>query len=136
MAYVRMKFKDPAAVLADYTWEVMHTEEESNERRRNVERTAPTSGVGFVRQQGQASPRVLRYTGVILTAAQKTAFDAYYDACETRTIRLLDFDNTEYEVLITSFDPKRERTLRNPRDSSIPLHFWRYTIELEVIGTV
>lgn len=134
MAYVRVRFQDPAAVLADYIWQVNYSDEEANERRRNIERTSPTSGVGFVRQQGEDSPETFRFAGTILHQAQFVAMNNYYDACRTRTIKFRDFTDVTYDVLITSFSTKRRRTAKNPRDPSIPLHFWEYTIEMEVLG--
>lgn len=133
MSYVRATFKDPKGDLDDYTWQVMWTEEEGRDRRRNIERTALTAGVGFVRQQGEDSPETFKLTGTILHAAQKTAMDNYYAASRTRTIRFLDFENNEYEVLFTAWNAGRKRTLHNPRDPSIPLHYWTYTAELEVV---
>lgn len=133
MAYVRARFRDPAAVLADYTWEVMWNEEEGSGRARNVERTAVTSGVGFVRQQGEDSPELFRFSGTILKQNQYDKMLAYYEASRLRTIKFLDFTNVEHEVLITKFDTRRRRTLKNPRDSSINLHFWEYTIEMEKV---
>lgn len=134
MGYVRERFRDPAAILPDYVFQVNHSDEEADEKRRNLERSSPTSGVGFVRQQGEDSPEVLRYSGTILHQAQKDAFDDYYDACRTRTIKFRDFTDNERDVLITAFSATRQRTAQNPRDPSIRLHFWKYTIELEVIG--
>ena len=134
MAYFRTRFRDGAAVLATYEWQIMHDEEQGSDLRRNVERTAVTSGVGFVRQQGEDSPQLLRFNGTILHSAQLAAMRDYYDACRTRTIFFRDIDGTEYEVLITSFNPQRRRTIKNPRDSAINLHFWDYEIEMEIVA--
>lgn len=134
MAYVRERFRDAAGLLATYEFQVNHSEEEGQDRRRSIERTAVTSGVGYVRQQGTDSPTTLKYTGTILHQNQYNLMAAYYEACRTRTIFFRDFTNTEYEVLITAWDPVRKRTLKNPRDSTINLHFWTYSIEMEVVG--
>lgn len=135
MSYVRARFRDPAAILADYTWQVMWSEEEGRDFRRNLERTAVTSGVGFVRQQGEDSPQTFKLSGTILHKNQYDRMKAYYEACRTRTILFRDFEDTEYEVIFTSFNPQRKRTLRNPKDAAnIPLHYWSYQAELEVIG--
>lgn len=133
MAYVRAKFHDAASILGDYEWQIMWDEEEGRERIRNLERTAVTSGVGFVRQQGEDSPELFRFSGTALHQNQIDKMNDYYDACETRTIFFTDFDDTTHEVLITKFNPKRVRTLKNPRDSSIPLHYWTYEIEMEKV---
>lgn len=134
MSYVRARFRDPAAILSDYVWQVMWDEEEGEELTRNLERTAVTGGVGVVRQQGEPTPGLFRFSGTILHKAQYDAFKAYFAACETRTVFFRDFDDTEYEVFITKFNPKRRRTLKNPRDASIALHFWEFEIEMEKVG--
>jgi hypothetical protein len=132
--YVRQQFRDPLAVLAPYVFEVNHSEEEAAERKRNIERTAPSAGVGFVRQQGEDSPQLFRFTGTILTQSQKDAMDAYYEASQSRTIFFRDFTDVEYEVLFTDWNPTRKRAARNTRDPVNFLHYWTYSMELEVIG--
>jgi len=134
MAYVRERFRDAAGVLADYEFQVNHSEEEGFDFRRNLERTTTTSGVGFVRQQGDDSPALLRFTGTILHQNQYNQMAAYYIASQTRTIFFRDFTGTEYEVMITAWNPVRKRTLKNPRDQSINLHYFSYTLEMEVIA--
>lgn len=136
MAYVRNRFRDPAAVLATYSWTINHNEEDGADFRRNIERTATTDGVNFVRQQSNAGPRTFRFKGTLLTQEQYNAMKSYYDLCETQTIYFRDFQDDEYEVVITLFNPVRKRTSKNPRDASISLHYWTYDIELEVIGEV
>lgn len=134
MSYVRAQFQDPApGGLGVYTWTVMWTEEEGRDQRRALERTAITSGVGFVRQQGEDTPMTFKFTGTILNASQKAAFDSYYEVSRARTIFFLDFENVRHEVMFTAWNPQRKRTLHNPRDASIPLHYWTYSLELEVI---
>lgn len=134
MAYVRAKFHDAAAILADYELQIMWDEEEGQERTRNVERTAVTAGVGVVRQQGEDTPRLFRFSGTALHQNQVDKIDAYYGACATRTVFFTDFDGTVHEVLITKWNPKRVRTLKNPRDSSIPLHYYQWELEMEKIA--
>lgn len=130
---MRERFRDSAGVLADYEFEINHAEEDAEERSINVERTAPTSGMGFVRQQGEPSPRVLRYQGSILTTAQYEAMGAYVAACKTRTIFFRDVDGTEYEVLVTNFAPQRKRVAWNSREPNL-LWKWDYRLEMEVIS--
>jgi hypothetical protein len=134
MAYVRDKFIDPTGTYPPYVWQVNHAEEEDTQRQRSIERTAVTSGVGFVRQQGEDSPLIFRWTGTILHLNQIQQMLLYYSLCSTQTIHLRDFEGHKYEVLITSFNYKRRRTVRNPRDTSIPLHFYEYTIEIEALN--
>jgi len=133
VSYTRAKFHDAASLLADYTWQIMWDEEEGSDFTRNIERTAVTSSVGFVRQQGEDSPQLFRFSGKFLHANQYTQMKAYFDACRTRTIFFTDFDGDTHEVLITKFNPKRRRTIHNPRDSSINLHFYEYQIEMEKV---
>jgi hypothetical protein len=134
MAYVRAQFRDAAAILPPYQMQIMWNEEEGLDLRRNYERTTVTSGVGFVRQQGEDSPSLLRFRGTILHSTQMFWMTAYYQASRDRTIFFRDFGGSEYEVLFTAFNPQRVRTLHNPRDSTIPLHYWTYDMELEVVG--
>jgi hypothetical protein len=133
MSYVRDKFIDPAGMLGTYSWQVNHSTEEANDRRRNIERSSPTAGVGFVRQQGEDSPNLLRYSGTILHQNQYDVFASYYDACRTRTIYFRDFTGAKSEVIVTDWSVQRVPTAHNPRDPSIPLHYYKYTIEMEVI---
>lgn len=136
MTYVRNRFSDPAAVVSAYDWEINHNEEDGADKRRNLERTTTTDGVGFVRQQGAASPQTLRYKGTILKRNQLDKFNTYYNLCDTQTIYFRDFENQTFEVLITAFNPIRKRTSLNPRDPTIPFHYWTYDIEMEVIRQV
>lgn len=133
MAYGRNVFRAPSGALAPYAWQVNHSDEEEVGRRRNIETTAPTSNVGLVMQQGSDGPMILRFTGTILHASQFAAMRAYFNLSRTETIIFTDFAGDSYEVVITAFNPTRKRTLRNPRDVSIHLHYWTYTIELTVV---
>jgi hypothetical protein len=132
----REQFRDGAGLMGSipnpYLFTVNHREEEAAEQVRNITRQAVTTGPKFVLQQGEPSPRVLRYAGTILTSAQLTAMQAYYDACSTRTIFFRDVSGIEYEVLITRFAPQRKATLRNPREPTI-LWYWTYQLDMEVI---
>lgn len=130
----REQLRDGASVLATYQLAVNHLEEDGLDYSRSMEKTAVTTGANFVLQQGQTTGGTLRYKGTILTAAQYTAMKAYYDACQNRTVFFTDFTGTEYEVIITRFNPSRHATVRNPRDSSIPWHYWTYEIDMEVVS--
>jgi hypothetical protein len=137
---MRERFRDAANAMGSipnpYDFQINHSDEEPEERTRNVERSATTTpaptGPVFVLQQGESGPPVKRYHGTILLPAQLAAMQAYYDACSNRTIFFRDFTGVEFEVLITRFSPQRQRTLRNPRDRTL-LHYWTYDIEMEVI---
>lgn len=128
----REQFRDGAGALPTYSFTVNHRDEEPQEQTRNVSREAVTTGPRFVLQQGEPSPRVLRYTGSILTMEQLTAMQAYYDACATRTVFFRDVSGIEYEVLITRFAPQRKPVLYNTREPTLRW-FWAYSLDMEII---
>lgn len=130
---MRPRFRDGAAILPDYDWEIGHWEEQGQALTHNIERTATTDGVGLVRQQGDPSPELLRFQGTILTQDQYDKMRAYWAACTNRTVFYRDYTGVEYEVIVTAFDPQRVPVLKNLRDPSI-MHYWRYSIEMEVIA--
>lgn len=134
--YQRNEFRAPSGALPTYQWQVNHSDEEAVTRSRNIDATAPTSNVGLVMQQGSDGPLTFRFTGTILHAQQFAMMRAYYDLTQRETVIFTDFTGDEYEVVISSFTPLRKRTLRNPRDLSIPLHYWTYTIEIMVIRVI
>lgn len=128
----RERFRDSAGILADYLWEVNHYTETGQSTAINVDRTAVTTGVGYVRQQGQPSPRTLSYGGNILSPSQAVAMQAYTDACATRTIFYRDVDGVEHEVVITSYTATRKAVAHNPRNPDP--WYWEYAIVMEVIS--
>jgi hypothetical protein len=133
---MRNRFTNPADG-SSYDWPINHDNEEANEQRRNIERTAPTAGVGFVRQQGEDSPLVLRYSGVILTQAHHDEMQAWYTLSKSQSVHFRDFAGNVFEVLIVAFTPTRVRTVANPRGGTTnPHHFWRYQIEMEVLQII
>lgn len=133
MAYGRNRFIDHRDGTS-YSWPVNHSEEERMGKERQVDHGAPTGNLGLVRQQGESGPMVLQLSGTIFHAAQHAAMWTWFEKCQSRTIDFEDFAGDTYEVLITSFLPRRQRTLSNPRDKTIPLHYWSYTISMEVIA--
>lgn len=134
MARTANQFQDPAGVRTTYDWVVNHSEEEEFGKERNIEHSAPTGGVGLVRQQGADAPMVLELRGVIFHEAQYQEFWAWWKLSRTQTIYFHDFAGDSYEVVFTSFKPTRHRTIRNPKDySNAPYWFWRYTMRLEVV---
>lgn len=133
MAYGRVKFIDPApGGLGTYSWTINYSEEEGFGKRRNIERTATTSGIGVVRQQGSDEPLSIRVTGVILHHAQHQAMIQFYTVGRSRTIIFEDFEGSRFEVLPVEFQPRRVRAAHNPRDPDARLHYWTYTLELDV----
>jgi hypothetical protein len=119
-----------------YVWPINHDAEEAFGKTREIEHTAPTSGIGLLRQQGDDQPLVIKLAGTILTKAQRDAMVAWYELCEGQTIYWTDFAGESYEVLITEFSPIRKRAARNMRDPvGAPLWFWTYSLSMEVITT-
>lgn len=134
----RDRFIDPASVLADYTWDIGHAEEEEQGRDQNVEETASTAGTGLVKQQGEPTALTLSYSGTILKRSQLVAMQQYFAACcapDARTVYFYDAADNGAEVLITSFKPKRVRVASNPRgeDDTNRLYKWTYSIQMLVI---
>lgn len=119
-----------------YDWHVNHDEEDSFGKTRTYEHTALLKGTGLVIQQGDDQPMQIKVSGTIFHRAQIEAFDAWMAWTKVETIHFRDFAGDEYEVLITSFQPKRVRTLLNPRDSGAPLHYWKYSLEMEVVEII
>lgn len=134
MAYGRNTFRDPATGR-EYAWQVNHSEEEAVGLERPVEVKGRTGG-GYVVQQGADGAIRLRVSGVILHQQQFNEMRDFVLLCKQRTIHFTDFAGDKGEVLITSWQPTRHRTIRNPRDASIPLHYWRYTMELTLIRPI
>ena len=129
----RNVFYDPSTGES-YAWLINHSDEDETGRDRQVTTEANTGNVGLVKQQGELTPLILRYSGTILHTSQLVEMLRWYTKCETRSIYFTDFAGDSYEVTITSFHPKRLRTLRNPRDGSAPLWYWTYTIEMMVLA--
>lgn len=127
----REQFRDGASTLATYSFDINHNSESGSGQTRNIQRTAPTAGVGFVRQQGDKSPDTFKLNGTILRQSQLDAMQSYYEACDNRTVFFTDVDGTEYEVLITRFDVTRIRAAKNPR-GDLP-YYWTYNLEMEKI---
>lgn len=131
MTIPRLQLRDAASTLSTYSFDINHTEEQDNGQVRNITRTAPTSGVGFVRQQGQKTPPSFKLIGKILKQSQIDAIQDYYDACDNRTVFFTDVDGTEYEVLITAFPTTR---LRGENKRGGLHYYWTYRLEMEVIA--
>lgn len=122
-----------SGALPTYEFEINHWTEEDTDQRRNITRTAPTSGVGFVRQQGESAPQTMKYAGTIMTTTQYNAMQSYYLACSLRTVFFRDYLGTEYEVLVTTFATLKQAVLGQNRDPALK-HIWKYRLEMEVIG--
>jgi len=131
---MRNVFIDPAGSRPDYPWAINHSDEEEFGKKRNIEQGATTANNGFVKQQSDDSPLIIRVNGSILTQAQFEEMKAWWKLCESQTIYFRDFAGDEYEVIISEFLPTRHKTIRNPRDfANAPYWFWRYKMSMEVI---
>lgn len=141
---MRCQFIDlQAGGLGTYDWALNHDAEEGFGATQQLERTAPTSGVGFVRQIGDPSPLTRTLRGSILARAQLQKFWAYYNVTAgksgtRRTIRFRDPLGGIFEVLVTSFVPVMERVAMNRRGTTADekLVKWTYTLTLEVVNVV
>lgn len=131
---MRNRFTDPQTGET-YDWQINHESEEEGGRQRSISHSGNTSGLGLVRQQGAQVPLSFRYGGAILHLAQFEAMWHFFQLCESRTILFRDFHGDVYEVTITAFSPTRVRG-RNFADPAIPMHFWRYSIDMEVLRVV
>lgn len=132
----RNEFENPKNATK-YSWPVNHSEEEEVGKTRNVESGANTANTGLIPQQSDDQPLILRYTGTIFSKEQLEDMIGWFNLCASQTIYFHDFAGESYEVLITSFKPKRYRTIRNPRDfENAPLWYWKYVIEMRVIRVI
>lgn len=130
-------FTDPKGTRSPYSWPFNHSEESEFGKSRNIEHGGNTGDVGFVRQQSDDSPLVLRFSGTILVKAQLTEMLAWFEICKRRTIHFKDFAGDEYEVIITKFVPTRRPTVRNPRDpTNAPTWYWHYEIDMDVVTVI
>lgn len=128
---------DPApGGLGQYEWQTNYDTEENFGRTRSVEAVPTTDESAHVIQQGEESPLVKRISGTILYKNQHAKFAAFFKKCRTNTLVFHDFDGEEYEVVITSYLPAKTRTLRNPKDPTIPLHYYKYSLEMQVIRVI
>lgn len=128
----RNVFHNPATGET-YPWPINHSEEQTFGKKRNLTSGAPTGHTGLTIQQGDDDPMVLELSGTILTVAQYEQMIHWWALSAGSTIYFTDFAGDAYEVIITDFDALRQRTLRNPRDRSIPYHYWTYTIRMQVV---
>jgi hypothetical protein len=133
----RDKFRDGMeGGLGEYEWDVGHETEDPQAKTGNLERTALTTGEGFVRQQGAPTPTVFKLGGWIVEKAQKEKMEAFYNACQgigtpARTIFWTDIENGEHEVLITEFSP--QRVIGRAGATGLG-YVWKYSITLEIIA--
>lgn len=131
---MRDKFINPSNGES-YEWHLGHSDEEASGKARVIQESANTGNTGLVKQQGDVQPMVIKVSGTILHKKQIEEFWRWFELCETQTIYYVDFAGEEYEVIITSFLPKRQGTVKNPRDfANAPYHYWTYSLAMEVIA--
>jgi hypothetical protein len=135
MAYGRDTFLDPTTGET-YPWPVNHSEESTFGKTRQINSGANTGNTGLTIQQGDDEPMILELTGTIVHKSQHDQFVRWFAISRGHTIHFIDFTGDRYEVLITAFLPQRQRTIGNPRDRSIRLHYWTYTLRMQVVTFV
>lgn len=134
MSAPRNTFEDPNGVRTAYPWLVNHDEEGDFGKRRTIQHGANTANTGLVRQQSDDEPLIMRLSGTILHQSQYDEMIAWFALSKTQTIYFEDFSGDRYEILFTSFQPKRQKTIKNPRDfANAPYWFWKYELEFEVV---
>lgn len=132
----RNRFTNPANG-SFYDWPRNHSNEEAMGKVRNITRTAPTSNVGLVKQQGEDGPLTIKLSGFIVHRSQLQAFWTWFELCRYQTIHFRDFDNQQYEVQIISFQPKRVRkhSTLSP-DAGMPYNYFTYDMEMEIYRVI
>lgn len=136
MARTPARFTNPIT-SATYDWPINHNEEEDSGRVSEMTFEANSSNVGLVGTQGELQPLVLKYQGTILTEAQVIAMLGWFALCRTQTIYYTDPAGDQYEVVIASFLPRRQRVARNQRDLvNAETFIWKYTIEMAVVRVI
>jgi hypothetical protein len=126
-------FVDPAGIFADYNWPINHDGMSPSGRKRNTTATAPTSGIGTVRQQGSEAPLGLVLTGTMLTEDQRRQMIFWWTLCRTQTIFFYEFSSEQYEVIITDYEETKVPVFFNRNDPSIPYHIYTYTLTMDII---
>jgi hypothetical protein len=133
---MRDTFTDPLTG-ATYPWLIGHDTEDSAGKQRQIQESANTANTGLVKQQGDTTPVILKYSGKILHLSQLQQFWKWFELCETQTIYFSDYAGDTYEVIITDFSPVRKATVRNPKDfANAPFWYWTYSISMEVIRVI
>lgn len=137
MAYGRCKLIDPSpGGLGTYDWQVNYNEEGEFGRARNLDVTTTTNGAVMIVQQGEDDPLKISVQGTILHANQHNEFVGYFKKSKLQSLIFQDFEGHQYEVMLESYKPKRLRTIRNPRDPSIPLHYYTYSMDMLVLRVI
>jgi hypothetical protein len=128
----RNQFYNPATGEG-YPWPINHSDENSFGKARQVNTGANTANTGLTMQQGDDEPMVIEVTGTILHSAQHAAMIRWFAISKQQTIYFTDYSGDSYEVVILAYQPTRQRTLGNPRDRTMPFHYYKYTLRMHVV---
>lgn len=135
MAYYRVQLYDPSpGGLGAYNWQINYSDEGEFGQERNIDATENLAGTGFIVQQGGENPMTISVSGTILHQNQHVKFVQFYKRSQNQTLIFTDFTGEQYEVMIRAYKPTRKRTLRNPRDKTIPSHYYTYSMEMMVLS--
>lgn len=133
--YGRDALIDPApGGLGEYVFVNSHEEEDEFGVTTSIDRTANTAGTGTVIQAGAPTPEPLRITGKIFTYAQRQKLIDFTQKSEVNTLIYRNFYGEEFEVLITGYKDKPNRTLFNGRDAGMRKHYYTYSMEMTVVN--
>lgn len=134
MPYGRVQLFDPApGGIGAYAWKVNYSEENEFGESRAYTTGQSADGTALLVQQAGEEPMTISLTGTILERAQHRKFVEFFHRGRLQTLIFTDFEGFQYEVLMKAYKPLRKRTLSNPRDTSIRLHYYTYTMELLVV---
>lgn len=130
--------------VGEYSWPINHSEEDGGGATVNVDHTAPTAGVGFVRQMGDPEPFRRLIKGTILERSQYQKFWQFFfigvglGPGPQRTFHWVDQLGARFEVLMPSFVPVYHRTSKNPRGATADekLVYWTYDITFEILNVI
>lgn len=125
MPVVKWILYDPVE-LDSYTFEINPASGGSPQYKKNFtyQSTAAPDG-SPVMMQGRSDPLTMEFSGVYLTQDQHEALvDWWYRSC---IVQITDDLSRSYYVVITDFQPKRERAVHHPWKHS-------YTMKATIIG--
>lgn len=138
MAAFRDTLKDNmGGGLGTYPLPIGHETEDPVVRQSGLERSALTTGEGFVRQQGAPQPTIIKFAGWANVEAQVTKMTEFYNACQgigtpARTVWLQQVGPVEnwIEVLITEFT--EQRVVGRAGGTGLG-YVWKWNMTFEVI---
>jgi hypothetical protein len=136
MTRVANLFTNPVDA-STFAWPINHNEEQPVGKSRQMADGAPTSNIGMIPQQGSATPLVMQWKGTILTKAHHVAMLQWWQICEGHSIYLTDFVGSQYEILITDYQPQRKAVAQNRNDTTnMPTWIIEYTFTFRVLRVI